>query len=952
MEFLKKVAAHLLKNDAETLTNLCVVLPNRRANVFLKKYISAEIYKATFLPRITSIQDFVIELSGTTIIDEYTSLVELYKSYAEVKTKDTESFDDFLKWGSKLLHDFDEIDQQLADAHFVFTYLKEEKNLALWALDKKPLSEFQQNYLKFYEILYDIYVSFTNRIAAKGLANYGMACRIAVNRIQDSNYKNKYCKILFAGLNALSTAEKTIIEFYLNKQITEILWDADDYYIKNTTQEAGNFIRSYQNQWKLKETNWTNNTMATDEKEIIIVGIAGNVGQVKYTASEIANLLKKDSKSENISVILNEESLLIPMLNSIPEGIDKFNITMGFPMKFSPVFTLFEIIFTMHENAERFKNSKNASEPLYYFYDLQKLLGHSFFIRLFNSATKNKLVAQLLSQKKVFYTHSEIIFLLSNHTDKIPDSVRNIFVSWFNQSKNAIECLIRIMNDIKICIPSKQCIEQELLYEAHKVLNMIKASEKESGIKMTPQTLHRIFKQYISQSTVPFVGEPLNGLQIMGMLETRALDFETVFMLSVNEGILPSAKTSSSFIPYSIRQDSGLTTFVHNEQIFAYHFYHVLQRSKKIYLIYNTQADDFGGGERSRFINQIINELPKYNPQIKISEEFIALPPLINNQQQVSIRKDADILKKLDAIAETGLSPSALNMFRKCSLQYYFTYIAGIKEADELTEIMDNKEFGTQIHEVLKTIFKSTLNQELTIGILEKFLNEYENILSDNYQADNKNTIDRMSGKNLLIYYVIKDYLRDFLEKQIEVVQSSNNLNECYRVLMIEERLESEISLTLNNSQKTVKLIGTIDRVDSIGNVITIIDYKTGDTKSKYFDFEKLLTDEQNMKNDYIFQLLSYAWLYNQNAPTIEDKVLHCGVWGFKNLSEGLKLVQYASEPKSKSKQNNISAEILTQFENLLKDILVQLFSPDVDFVQTENDKNCENCIFVAFCGK
>ena len=489
-----------------------------------------------------------------------------------------------------------------------------------------------------------------------------------------------------------------------------------------------------------------------------------------------------------------------------------------------------------------------------------------------------------------------------------------------------------------------------MLYEAHKLLNQIRASEETEAINMSPRTLHQIFKQYISQTSVPFVGEPLNGLQIMGMLETRALDFETVFMLSVNEGVLPKAKSMTSFIPHGIRYDSGLTTYVHNEQIFAYHFYHVLQRSKKIWLIYNTQADDFGGGERSRFISQLLYELPAYNPNIKIREHFVALPPLKENHQPVVIKKDDAIMLKLDAIALKGVSPSALNMFRKCKLQYYFSYIAGIREANELNEILDSREFGTQIHEVLSSLFKEVVDTELSADILRSFLDTYKNILSVSYQADAPNNIDRMSGKNLLIYNVIDYYLHDFLEKQLEMVEELSELHQSLRVMMVEQRLETFTNIDVNPEPKTVKVLGTIDRVDRSGSATTIIDYKTGDIKQQNFDLEKLLADDSKKKNDYAFQLMCYAWLLSKTETSAQGGELNCGVWGFKNLGEGLKRIYYAAEPNSKTKLYSITPEIINQFEGFLNDMLCQLFSADVDFDQTENKDNCLNCIFATFC--
>jgi len=462
-----------------------------------------------------------------------------------------------------------------------------------------------------------------------------------------------------------------------------------------------------------------------------------------------------------------------------------------------------------------------------------------------------------------------------------------------------------------------------------------------------------MFRQHVSQTSVPFVGEPLNGLQIMGMLETRTLDFDTVFLLSVNEGVLPKGKSGTSFIPHGIRVDSGLPTYKQNEEIFAYHFYRMLQRSKNIYLIYNTQPDDMGGGERSRFVNQVVYELPKKNPGIKITELFVTFPPEKNIPAPIIIQKDKEILHKLDELAEKGLSPSALNVFRKCSLQYYFSYVAGIWENEELSETIDSKEFGDQIHAVLEELFGTCVNQVLTEDIIKGFLKTYEGILKHNFEKDLPKSYNKMSGKNLLIYNVIKDYIRAFLEKQKEIVISDGEEKISRSVLFVERKLSVDITVTIDEKSKQIKIKGKADRIDKAGNTLQIIDYKSGDAKTKNFDFDKLLNDEQDYKNDYCFQLLMYLWLYSGESGIQGFDTVHCGVWSFRNIDDGIKNVFYLQDPANKkSKIFSLDAEHLSVFQDLLNDLVTALFDPAQDFVQTENKDNCELCPYALMCSR
>ena len=953
MEFLKKTADYLIKNHPDDFSSISVILPNRRAGVFLKKHLSELINKPVFLPRIVSIQDFVMDLSGMHMADEITLLAELYKSYTAVKPSEPETFDEFLHWGGKLLQDFDELDQHMADTEFVFSYLKEDKNLALWALDKKPLSEFQKNYLEFYGLLHSIYLDFTARLYERGMGTYGMACRrLAVLLKASDDMVNSHPAVVFAGINALSASEEFFVNCFYKCAKAELLWDGDKYYVKDTVQEAGSFIRPYLNQWDREESKWIDNELLTQPKNITVVAVAGKVGQVKYAAREISFLLKQGVRSEQISVVLNEESLLIPMLNSVPQDIEKFNITMGYPMRFSSVYNFIESVFLLQERAERFKNIKNAKEPLFYHKDLQKLFTHHFVSNI--AVGGHLLVSLLKGHERIFYTRTEIDYLLSKCFQAVPAPLSGLFEPWYQQASRAVECLTGFFTFIKEDIFSKRGLDAEFLFAAMKIFSRITAVSETAGITLSANTLHQLFAQHVSQTRVPFVGEPLNGLQIMGMLETRTLDFDTVFLLSVNEGVLPKAKSGTSFIPHGIRVDSNLPTYKQNEEIFAYHFYRILQRSKNIYLIYNTQPDDMGGGERSRFVNQVVHELPLKNPSVTINELFVTFPPEKNIIQALFIKKDQAVATRLGAIAEKGLSPSALNVYRKCGLQYYFSYVAGIWESEELSETIDSKELGDDIHAVLDRLFKPYENAVLTEKVVSSFLDGYEAILESVFYGDKQGTYDRMSGKNLLIYTVIKDYLRKFIETQLEIVREHQKEKVVHKVISTEKDLRHSLELGDDSMVKTLLLKGVADRIDLVGNNLQIIDYKSGNTSGKNFDIYKLLADEQDYRNDYCFQVLLYLWLYNKQHPTERYEGQYCGVWSMRKIEEGISNVCYDEFPE-KSRSPKLYAmlpEHMEAFEQMLITILKSLFNQAEDFVQTTNEENCELCPYALICGR
>ena len=441
-----------------------------------------------------------------------------------------------------------------------------------------------------------------------------------------------------------------------------------------------------------------------------------------------------------------------------------------------------------------------------------------------------------------------------------------------------------------------------------------------------------------------FYGEPLRGLQVMGMLETRTLDFENLIILSVNEGFIPSGKSEVSLIPHEIKKTYDLPTYQERNKVFAYHFYRLLQRAKNIYLLYNTQPGDLSGGDKSRFLSQIIYELPKYNSKIRINEEILSIPPIINPiDSRIVIEKSQDIFDKLEKIGQKGFSASTLNIYRNCKLQFYFNHVVGLEETDEVEETIEASTMGKVVHEVLQILYEPFLGKNLLPDDIKKMKPRIEDLLAQSFQKNYENG-DVHFGKNLLIVKVAGIFVNRFLDKEIELLKYLNKTGDSIIVKGLEQRIETYLDLQIENLDKPVKIKGFVDRLDELGSAIRIIDYKTGnvlpgDLKMK--DLELLIDDS---KLDKCFQLLLYAYIYSKST-VIKPERISPGIISLKNLSLGFMGIELPEK-------ENMSGEILNTFEDTLKGIISEIYNLEVPFTQVDNPDNCIYCSFQSICGR
>ncbi len=955
--FLSKVSDHILEKYAENLSDLCIVFPNRRAGLFLKNHLSDKLKKAFWSPTVFSIEDFICEIADRKIAENIRLIIELYDVHKKVEKEKAKSFDEFIRWGQVLLSDFNEVDLYLVNADDLFGYLSESKAISLWNTDGKPLTEYQLKYLHLYKSLASYYKELYLQLNAKNIAYQGMVYRYVAENIDNIDLTKKWHKILFVGFNALTASEEKIIKKLIQLDKAEILWDADKYYIENEIQEAGTLIRKNRKTIGGKEFNWLSDDFKNSEKEINIIGAVNGISQVKVAGNIIKNILPidyKDTKqSLKTAIVLVDENLLIPLLHSLPAEVAQLNITMGYPLKHAAVYSFFDNLFALHENAKRLSKPEFSMNQSFYFKDVVKLFAHPYMLNLL-SGSKENIVESIIKKNKVFWNKEEILLLIPENNLDVKDSFKELLGDWNAQPYNSFECMVKF-----IALLQKKLVEEnevhdaekndfhtnielEYLYVFSKLINNLQFSLSSIAADIELKTLHTLFNQGVNLTKLPFYGEPLKGLQVMGLLETRTLDFDNLIMLSVNEGLLPSGKTNNSLIPFDIKRNFNLATYKDHDSIYAYHFYRLLQRAKKVYLLYNTEMDDFGKGERSRFINQIVYELPKYNNNVKINESIVSSLPEKNIvDYSISIQKSESVYAMLKEMAIGGMSPSAINAYRSCKLKFYFRYLLKLKEIDDVQEKIDAVTLGNIMHESLAELYKPYINKVINKEHIEAIKKDVETMIRQaflNYfHADEINY-----GKNYLIFKVAIKLINNFLEKEMILLDAFKSENTFLTILALEKAFEKEMNLIVNDEKIIINLYGKADRIDSTPNAIRIIDYKTG-----FFDKREVnikdwndLIDKPAM--DKCFQLLFYAYL----AQGIYDKSIQSGIIGFKKLSEGFVSVT------TETKDEFLSDTDLKSFETIMQQIFSEMFDKNIPFSQTEDVERCAFCPFTTICNK
>jgi len=948
--FLKLVAQHVVEHYKDNVENLCLVLPGKRPALFLKKHLFEEMQSPFWVPEIISAEEFIERLSGLKKASETDLLALLYLSYTACNPQGAESFDKFARWGHMMLADFNEIDRYLVPSEELYENLKNIKEIENWSLAGDDLSEAQKNYIAFMGKMGSVYKHFTEVLTAKRIGYQGLIYKKAVQQFKSTKVELPYYKILFCGLNALNKAEKIIYKLLQESGKAYFLWDADEYYLKIEQQEAGYFLRSNFSFFSIKNPEFISDCFRT-QKKIIITSAAGQMAQAQLAAIELNKLKERNVDFSKVALVLANEKLLWPTLKMLPESVGDVNITMEYPVKHTQIYGFLEKLLDIQLN---FLNPLNRSKNVYH-KDFLSVLNHSFFstyCKALNTEVNVFAISKSVREANLVYLNNIILGKELNNNSEL----MKLFTMWKNGYDGNLffkqmlgYCRDQIFFDSLHAYASLEVENIQVLLAS---LNRLDEILNAYPFFKEPRAYRQLFIQTIGTASIPYIGEPLTGLQIMGVLETRTLDFDYVIMLGVNEGVLPSGKSINSFLPNDLKRTFGLPMYYEKDAIYAYHFYRLLQRAQEVHLVHDNQTDELGKGERSRFITQLVHELKPYELSHEVIERTaVSLAgKLVANA--IQIEKTDEVMKPILEKAFTsgvyaGLSPSSLITYKDCSLKFYFRYGAGLKELKEVEENAESNTFGSILHLSLEKLYKPFLGVKLTSEYLDSALTKIEHVVNESFSIYFSKESFK-TGKNLLQLEVLKEFVRKQINSDKQKILELSQEGKQLEILFLEKEWRGTFLLP-GNQAKEVFIKGTIDRIDRCGDTIRILDYKNSikqDDKFKFKGYSELFGDVQYNKQ---FQLMLYSWLVYKNNALPQENVF-AGIIPFKDFSD--EPVFLAIPGHVKKDALPLTTKILNDFEPELSQFVSGIFDQTQPFEQTNDTDICRYCDYNTICNR
>lgn len=945
--FLNLIAHHVHTHYKDSVENVCIVLPSKRGAIFLKDHFKNVFNKTTWLPDIQSAEEFIEKLSGLKQADEIDLIAFLYESYLAVFTGEKEPFDKFSKWGHLMIQDFNEIDRYLVDSKQIYQNLYDIKEIENWSLNGGELSDLQKNYLDFMGGIGDIYQHFSTQLLKRGIGYQGLIYRKASEDFIDHPSLKAYSKILFCGFNALNKAETKIYKYLQSSGKAEMLWDIDNYYLLDETQEAGLFLRRNLKEFAAKQISFIEDHYK-NTKEIHITSVAGQMGQAQLVHDELMKLIDKGISMTKVAVVLANEKLLWPVLKLLPQEVEHVNITMEYPIRYTQAYSFIDLLFTIQLNF----HTKNRASGAVYYKEFISVLQHPFFGVLLKSLGQEFNVSKIVDQ----INRDNFVFIGQKYIQEsfkdLPNIVFSIFRPWISsvEGNKVLVSIIELIRDhyIKLFESSITHLELEymevLLRAFHRIDDVI---QKYPNYYSDIRSFKQLYTQTVGSTSVPFIGEPLKGLQVMGVLETRTLDFEYVIMVGVNEGVLPSGKSINSFLPNDLKRVFSLPLYYEKDAIYAYHFYRLLQRCSFVHLIYDSETDEFGKGEKSRFISQLQFELKNYHPGHLIIDHVAVSASPVYVDDSITIEKNVDILEKIKAKAKSndqfgGISPSAMNTFKECSLKFYFRYGAGLKEIKEVEESAEANTFGSILHLSLENLYQPYLHKILDEKDLANMLAIYQVEVEKAFKQFFKDAAP-LQGKNFLQIEVLKVYVKKLLDQDLENIRSLKKQNKSLRILFLESPWQTSISL----NSETLYIQGKIDRVDDFGGIIRVLDYKNSIQDKDKFVFTGFAALFNDVEYNKQLQLFIYIWLIYKSKPEYLTSI-QPGIIPFKKFLKKPKQIVIG-----KDKQNLVfDANLMEEFESHLINFVGSILELSKPFVQTEDKDICKFCDFKVLCNR
>lgn len=956
--FLYQVASLFYEKWGAEVSRLAFVFPNRRTGLFFQKYLSEVADIPLFSPTILTINDLFIQLSGKQSADRISMLFTLYDIYIR-QSGSTETFDEFLYWGEMLLNDFDDIDKYMANARMLFsnvTDLREIENDFDFLSDEQIAairsfwSSFyprgdtpnQQQFLAVWQVLYDLYEEFRATLAAEGKGYEGMIFREVVESMERGESPDlPYERIVFVGLNALSVSEERFLAQLQKREIADFYWDYVSDKVTDPDNKASYFVsrnlKSFPSSMKLPP----------EEKvktEIEVIGIPSGIGQAKYVYTLLSDWCKEAEMSSEealrTAVILPDEHLLIPVLNAIPEQIRRINVTMGYPLAGTPVASLIEYILALQKNVRYIDRN-----PLFYFRDVLPVLNHRYILST-SSEIISSLVKEITENNKIYISHTELgktplleilftpvtgVEAFSDYLIKVLEELNKVMSALSDEEE---EDAPQRTNDL----------EQEFIFHYFTTVNRMKEVMKDARIEMKIDTFFRLLKRVTDTITIPFHGEPLSGLQIMGVLETRALDFDRLIILSMNEGIFPQRKAANSFIPYNLRRGFGLPTYEHQDSVWAYHFYRLIERASHVSLLYDTRSNGLQTGEVSRFVHQL-----HYHYEVPMRDKLVVYNVSSSETPPLAVPKREDIMRRLDAYRKGGskaISASAINTYLDCPLKFYFSVVEGIREEEEVSETIESDVFGSILHKVMEELYKPFQGKMVTVDLLKAIRKDtalLTGAIARAFASEFFKTevVRSLTGQNYLIGEMIRKYVEKILERDGKLTP--------FVYIESERKINGLISLS---DYSEIRLKGFIDRVDEVRDAIRIIDYKSGSGTTTFSSIESLFNKEEKDRAKAVMQVFMYCWMYAHLTEN-KGKTIQPGIYYVRSLfSDPFDPSVYHRIERGKSEKVEDFSGYAQAFEEGLRGCLDEIFNPEIPFTQTPTGKACSYCPFKGICGK
>ena len=965
--FLRLVAKAFIENCASQLHDYCFIFPNRRSGTFFTNELANAAGRTPVIfPEITSISQFVADLSSGVEVSRIEALLLLYQEYRTINGNPDESFDKFSCWGDTILNDFNDADKYLVDPRNLFQNIKDLKEIQSNYLNEEQLEAIKeyfgetpahryansdtlwknsngtQKFSSLWDILYDLYTHFNASLEKLGLTYSGKMYKDAVAAIRNMAVEDfKYRKYIFVGFNVLSTSEYYIFKLLGQKGIADYYWDYNSPTFDNPQNKATKFVGRNIKLFKSKLD--LNEKKITTYPHIRAIGIPSNIGQAKYTNTIISQLEKDNllnpNNAVNTAIVLPEEFLLIPLLDSLDIKYSNVNITMGYPLRYTGIASLVSNIAKMHKNAR-----KENDEFCYFHENIREVLAHPL-LKLIAADDTATLISHI-TQYNLFYVEASIINNLAPSLNYIFDPVvrTNDTAALFKYLKRIISFVENSIIGNKL-VPDDS-VEMGFISAYLDQLNILASVILKYEIPMNDDTFFYLVNRVISAASIAFEGEPLNGLQIMGILETRCLDFENIIVLSMNERIFPRKHFSRSFIPHILRKANGMATVEFQECMYAYYFYRLISRAKNVTLLFDSRTQSISSGEPSRFVYQ----LQKLFPQSHTSIKHISFNIYAPKATKIEIHKNDRIMQVLNSYRTDGsgkyLSASAINHFINCPLAFYFEKIEKLNAPDEMMEFMDYSTLGTIVHSVMQNIYRlyGTNTRDgiyVDTNIINKTIADKKAIHSLIHSTINKIYLHQencdmpLTGETSIIgtgIYLLVNKLLDH-EKAIPN----------FTILQTEKEELLHWHLTEDLYVNIKQYIDRVDRVECNGEqYIRIIDYKTGSDKTSTSSVANMFNAKSQTRAKAMLQLMLYCNVYSQlHNPTIPIRPI---IYTIRNINEsGFKISK--TDVKDYTCVNNEYMQSLTS-------VISDIFNPDIPFTQTKNENNCQYCKFVDFCRK